>query len=135
MNTSFGWRGARANKIVNRPEEDLQRSVVRYLKAANPRCIWFATTNQRGTRSKVEMGILKAMGARAGVPDLVFVRPMGLIGFIELKAPKGVQSPAQQQFQAECDALGVPYMVCRSLPEVEGVLMGWGIELRGRIAA
>lgn len=131
--TSIGWRG-QPRKITKRPEESLQRAVVKFLTASKPDCLWFASTNQKGTRSKTEMGILKAMGARAGVADLVFFRG-GFIGFIELKSPKGTQSPAQEQFQAECDAAGVPYMVCRSLAEVEETLAGWGVQLRAKVAA
>jgi len=135
MNTAVGSRGPKvARKITKRPEEDLQKAVVRFLWGARPDCQFFATTNQKGRRSTTEMRVLKAMGARAGVADLVFYRG-GFIGFIELKAAKGTQSPAQEQFQAECDASGVPYMVCRSLAEVEGALKGWGVTLRGRLVA
>lgn len=120
---------------MNRPEEILQRQVVSLLNVTAPNCIWFATTNQRGTRSRAEMGILKAMGVRAGVADLVFVLADGRAAFIELKAPDGRQSPAQALFQADCEFHGVPYAVCRSLPEVQGTLAAWGCVLRGRIAA
>lgn len=46
-----------------------------------------------------------------GLPDLLaFVPGRGLV-FIECKRPGGKQSPAQREFQAECEAAGVPYVL------------------------
>lgn len=117
-----------------RPEQVLQQNVARYLAAALPATIWFHIPNGGG-RSKVEAGILKSMGVRAGVADLCFVLPGARVGFIELKAGKGTANPAQKVFRADCELQGVPYAECRSLAEVEGTLAAWGLKARARIAA
>lgn len=118
---------------VKRPEEDLQKVVVRFLKLASPSTVFFAVPNQKGTRKTWEQGLMKALGVRPGVADLVFVLPEGRVGFIELKAPDGGrQSADQAEFEEAVRALGAPYLICRSLAEVEGALMAWGVPLRGR---
>lgn len=118
-----------------RPEQALHQAVVNYLRVTIPRTIWFHVPNGAGNRGGHLGGILKGLGVRAGVADLVFVLPDGRAAFLELKAPKGRQSVDQQIFQADCERLGIPYAVCRTLPEVEGTLLAWNLILRGRIAA
>lgn len=128
MNLSGQRRGP-----VKRPEEDLQKVVVRFLQVACPKLVFFTVPNQRGTRAKWEQQMLKAMGVRAGVADLVFVLPEGRVAFIELKAPEnGRQSADQAGFEEEVRALGAPYLICRTLAEVEGALKAWGVPMRGR---
>ena len=75
---------------------------------------------------------LKDMGTRPGVADLSFVLPGGRAAFIELKAPKGRQSPEQKAFEADCTTNNAPYAVCRSIEEVAETLRGWGVQLRAR---
>ena len=70
---------------------------------------------------------LKRKGVRAGVADLHFVLPGGRLGCIELKAEKGKQTPTQVEFQTNIASKGALYAVCKSLPEVEGTLKGWGV--------
>ena len=119
---------------MQRPEEALHRQAVAFLNATAPDCLYYHPANG-GARSKAEAGILKAMGVRAGVPDLAFVLRDGRAAFIEMKAPTGRQTPAQAVFQMECERIGAPYAICRSLAEVQGTLAAWGVILKGRIAA
>lgn len=116
-----------------RPEEILQRQVVGFLRLAAPNALWFAVPNQRGTRDRWEQALLKAMGVRAGVADLVFVLDGGRVAFIELKSGTGRLSAEQALFQEHCERLGAPYLVCRSLAEVEGALAAWRVPLKGRV--
>ena len=51
-----------------------------------------------------------------GLPDIIAFTP-GL-SFIEAKAPKGVQTPHQKDFQAHCDKAGIPYILARSVNDV-----------------
>lgn len=106
------------------PESALQRDVVRYLAAAQPRCIWFHVPNG-GSRDIREASIFKGLGVRAGVADLVFLGSGGA-ACIELKAGKGKQSPAQLQFEEDCARLGIPYEVCTSFEEVHACMVRWG---------
>ena len=115
---------AAAYAAVNRREEALQRQVVSLLFYCRPRCVWFAVPNQRGTRKRYEAEILKAMGVRAGVADLIFLS----VGVIELKADeKGKLSEAQLAFFEECDAFGVRRAVCWSVVGVIETLRSWGV--------
>lgn len=122
-----------------RPEQALQKLVVEHLELAYPGLLFFHVPNSSGNRGAHLGGILKAMGVKAGVPDLVLILPNGLAGFIELKAAKGKLSPAQDAFRTRAKALGCLWEEARSLPEVAGILDGWltpfGWRSRVRIAA
>lgn len=109
---------------MKRPEETLQRQVASYLSAI-PGLLWWATANQRGTRSRAEMGVLKAMGVRAGVSDLHFLLPGGKLGVIELKAGKGVLTPAQRDFIQAVQEAGGKAAVCRTLDDVATTINAW----------
>jgi len=121
--------------MTARPEEDLQRAVVAFLAAVLPAdAVCWATPNQRGTRKRWEMGVLKALGVRAGVPDLFVLYDGQLIG-IELKAAKGRLSEAQTAFQATMVRAGAVVAVCRSVDAVADALAYADVPLKGRISA
>lgn len=88
-----------------------------------------------GKRNRREAARFKAMGVRAGVADDVFIMPGAKVGFIELKVGRNTQEDSQLGFEADVTALGCEYVVCRSLGEVTAALEGWGIQLKGRVAA
>lgn len=116
---------------MKRPEQALQRAVVDYLRLALPSHIVIHVPNGGG-RSHIEAAILKGIGVRAGVADLLIMGD-GRVWHLELKRPGGRQSPAQVGYQAECVAKGLPYAVASSLEEVEAALASWGLEPRARI--
>lgn len=116
-----------------RPEEQLQQAIVRFLGIALPRdAFLFATTNQRGTRKRFEMGILKAMGARPGVPDLCLLHRGKFMG-LEVKAEKGRLSEHQATAADAIVEAGGFYSVVRSVEEVERCLRSWGVILRATV--
>ncbi len=110
---------------MRRPEEALQRLCVDYASRAYPKLILFAVTNQKGTRSAIEMAILKSMGAKPGVSDLVLCLPNGRFAAIELKAPKGRLSDSQSDFLAAVELTGGYTAVVRSIDEFAAVLGRW----------
>lgn len=116
------------------PEENLQKAIVRFLgHALPPDSFFFATTNQRGTRKRFEMGILKAMGARAGVPDLCILHRGRFFG-LEVKAPKTGRLSEHQANAADAIVqAGGFYSVVRSVEEVERCLRAWGVILRATV--
>jgi hypothetical protein len=118
---------------MNRPEDRLHIQVAHFLRVACPDLLFYHAPNGGG-RDAREAAKLKAMGVRRGVADLAFVLPDGRAAFIELKADKGRQSPHQKLFEEDCARRGVPYLICRSLAEVEGALAAWGIPTRARAA-
>lgn len=118
-------------------EEQLQRSLVDLLHvAAVPDVIWWHTPNGMA-RSKSEGGRLKAMGVLPGVYDLAFIVPTPFDTFVfpfphflELKRPRGVESPAQIAFAERCDRIGVPHAVTSDFDHAVAILTAWGVLAR-----
>lgn len=81
-------------------EEDEQRTLAQWLDLHG--ITWFHVPNQRGTRKRYEMGILWALGVKAGVPDAMILdppprRPEVRGVAIELKRRKGGRLSTHQQ--------------------------------------
>ena len=114
-------------------EEELHRAVAQYLERSTypHECLWWHTPNGGG-RGPAEGGILKAMGVKAGIPDLFILRN-GLLFGIELKSEDGNVSPSQGAMIMALDHHNVPVVVCRSIDEVEAALRQWSIPTHGRI--
>ena len=77
-----------------------------------------------GFRWRDEAAKFKAMGVRAGFPDLVLLVPKGKCPFlaIELKYGRNGQSPRQKAYQKALEAIGARYVVVRSLEEFRRVI-------------
>lgn len=98
-------------------ESILQRNCVAWFRlqyrALAP--LLFAVPNGGG-RSRVEAAIMKAEGVTPGVSDLILLVPRGGHNAlcIEMKTPKGRQSPAQKAWMDAAVKAGAVYAVCRS---------------------
>ena len=121
------------------PERDLQRTLIRWLRAALPLGAFaFAIPNeQRGDAvsdvQRMRFGAArKASGVVSGMPDVGLVLHGGRVAWLELKAPKGRTSDMQDGLHARLDALGHQVAVIRSIDEAEAVLRAWGVPLRVR---
>lgn len=111
------------------PEQDFQIALVRDLdRILDPAVLLFAVPNG-GWRTRAEAGIFRAMGQRAGMPDLMLLCAGRAFG-LELKTAKGTLSPAQQDMHARLTELGIPVAVVRTLDEALFVLEGWNIPTR-----
>jgi hypothetical protein len=121
---------------VMRPEEALQRSVVDLLALYEARSLLaFAHVPNGGRRSKAEAGAFKAMGVRAGVPDLLIWTPGGGHFAIELKAGRrAVLSDAQVVWHSTLTSLGHRVYVCRSVDDVERCLRAEAVPPVGTLA-
>lgn len=120
---------------MKRPEETIHRAVAAYLKVALPgACYWTSIPNQRGTRKRFEMGILKALGVKAGAPDIILCWDGRFIG-IELKAPGGKLSDNQESTSDSITLAGGVYTVARSVDDVDGFLRIIGVPLRASLRA
>ena len=91
---------------MNRPEQkltetDIRRQVRDYLRIRG----WFV------------FHILQGLGSYRGIPDLTAVKN-GRTVWIELKRPRGVQSDYQKQFQADLEAAGGEYILCRGIDDL-----------------
>lgn len=77
-----------------------------------------------GKRNAIEAAKFKAMGVRAGFPDLILCMARhGYHGlFIELKTAKGRQSENQKYYQCVLEEQGYCYEVVRSIEEFKQVI-------------
>lgn len=116
------------------PEEALQEAVMQYLDAClPPDAVAWHTPNGRQV-SAITRKIGKAMGVKAGIPDVLILFRGKLIA-LELKAGRGDETAEQQLMAREltyCGAVVGP--VCRSLDEVVA-FVGQILPLRGRLSA
>lgn len=117
---------------MNRPEQSLQIAVAAYLgHALKPPTIWTAFPAGGGGRTRG--AFLKAMGLKAGWPDILVIAPGPWILGIELKAKAGRSSPAQLAIAEQFRAAGMFYEICRSVEEVERDLFLHGIPLSASV--
>jgi Holliday junction resolvase len=84
-------------------ETDIRRQIQDYLRIRG----WFV------------FYILQGLGAYKGIPDLIAVKN-GRVLFIELKTPRGRQSDYQRKFQANLEAAGGEYVLCRGVDDLQG---------------
>lgn len=118
----------------NRPEQALQIATASYLDLALPEdAVWFHPPNG-GARSKAEAGIFKAMGVKAGVPDIIIIW-RGRVIAIELKAPNGRLSTAQKDMHAYLTQAGAFVYTATDVAGVEGYLRGHDIALQATTGA
>ncbi len=111
------------------PEDDLAKAVAETLHVVAPRLLFWHVPNG-GKRNAREAARLKAQGVRSGVADLQFILDDGTAAFIELKVEGTSQTETQKLFQADIEARGLDYVVCRSVDEVLETLRDWGAALR-----
>ncbi|MGO9006617.1 MAG: VRR-NUC domain-containing protein [Beijerinckiaceae bacterium] len=70
---------------------------------------------------------LKAMGVRPGVPDLLLLRPDGVIHCLEFKRAGEYISEDQENFRLHCLAHGIPFVVVSTIDETLYALDKWGV--------
>ena len=113
----------------HRPEDSIQRAVCRHLwTRASPGLVWWAVPNG-GKRNRIEAAIMKGLGVRAGVSDIIAVHE-GKAFALELKAEGGRPTEAQLQFIDDFQAAGGHAVVAEGLDEALRVLEAWK-QLRG----
>lgn len=110
------------------PEQELHGQVTEFLTVVLPSDVYFNTI-PAGGGGKRRGAIIKAMGYRAGCPDLMIVSE-GKAHFIELKAATGRVSPVQSLAMVAIEQAGGKCAVCRSLADVELQLLKWHIPTR-----
>jgi hypothetical protein len=101
-------------------EEDMQLRCVKWFDYQYPNLrLHLHHSPNGGKRNEREGARFKAMGTRAGFPDLLLLHPNKFYPFmgIELKTEKGYQSPTQKEYQKMFEELGAKYIVVRSLDQ------------------
>lgn len=107
------------------PEEDMQVACVRWFAQAHPLLEQVLNHAPNGGKRNAREGArFKAMGTRAGFPDLFLYVPAppyhGLA--VELKSEKGKQSAAQRQWQQYLEHMGYRYELVRELEQFKAVV-------------
>lgn len=109
-----------------REEDQIQAAVCLHLTVrALPGVVWWHTPNG-GSRTAAEAGRFKALGVKAGVPDVLVLRT-GQLFALELKAPGGRLSEAQRAMLAALKAAGAETAVAVGLDEALAQLERWGL--------
>ncbi len=106
-------------------EDNLQIACVRWFSCQHPNLERLLHHSPNGGfRNAREAGRFKAMGTRAGFPDLVLMLPRGGFGSlcIEMKSPTGTLSTAQKEWQRQAEYAGNKYTVCRSIDEFTQII-------------
>jgi hypothetical protein len=96
------------------PEGILQLQIIRYIKSKGG---IVGKTKVQGTYDQVARSYRFDPFLFLGFADLTAFIPH--LVFIEVKAPKGVQSDHQKSFQECCTKAGIPYILARSLSDIE----------------
>lgn len=130
-----------AKRKMTFPESRIQTDIVQYLQMMKIYCLHIP--NERKTTPQA-MGRLISLGLRKGAPDLevwypkpgvdrvalyqsmargdgVFINSVD-IGYIEVKAPNGIQSDMQKKFEQRCKVAGIRYDLAYSVDDVKKIL-------------
>jgi hypothetical protein len=109
-------------------------AVAKYLSLTLQPPHWFSTF-PAGGGGKARGGQLKAMGLKAGVPDILIISGFtGRANWIELKAPQGTESVAQKETRKALEYARCGTAVCRSIEDVQAALEAWGFNVKARAA-
>jgi hypothetical protein len=111
---------------MTRPEQEIQRAVVQHLAIRGARdCFSFHVPNG-GWRSRVEASIMKGLGVRAGVPDIIAIKN-GRAYALELKGPGRRLTAVQREAHAALTAAGATVASAGSLDEALAQLETWAL--------
>lgn len=114
---------------MKHPEAQLQRAIVQYLGIleGQGRLFFFHVPNEGGRGLKQRGAILKGLGLRAGVPDLIICCPCGQVQFVEIKTERGTLSVNQGMTFAALARLGFSPDIVRSLDDMIALCKYWGL--------
>jgi len=116
-------------KGAPQPSEDqVQRSVLAYLKRLHIEPLTWHVRNETDKKlTRNQMFRRKALGKKGGVPDLTICWPGGVVVFLELKAPGGSTTVAQEDRIARLEQLGHHVGVASTLDEARAVFRKAGV--------
>jgi len=109
---------------VNQTEQQIQKSIVKYLRHELPRAIINHSRNEgnRGGKRGMIDGVRgKLMGVCAGYPDIV-IHDQGETFFIEVKREKSYLTKTQREVRSNLIGQGYKYCIARSNQDVESFI-------------
>ena len=112
-----------------RPEQLIQKAVFDHLRQRGRPGVFAFHVPNGGYRKPIEAAIMKGLGVRAGVPDIIAIH-QGRVYGLELKADGGRATPKQLQAVADMEAAGAYCCIAEGLDRALAVLESWGL-LRG----
>lgn len=123
---------------MTRPEEQIQRAIVRALRIALPHG-WHVIGISNNPRSAITGAKEKAMGMVAGYPDLTILgclidedpaaaRPFA--GFMEVKTKTGRLQPVQRDMHDKLMDCGFPVAIVRSVEDALATAQAWGLPIK-----
>jgi hypothetical protein len=115
-----------------RPEDTIQRAVMQHFAARPAGDVFAFHVPNGGGRSAIEAAILKGLGVKAGMPDIIAIKG-GHAYALELKAPGGRVSDAQAETMRAPEQAGATVAHAQGLDAALAQLEQWGL-LRGRAA-
>lgn len=113
----------------HRPEQAVHQAVVQHLDLRGKPGIFYYHPANGGFRTAIEGSILKSLGVRAGVPDLIILYEGRTFG-LELKAGKAKVTESQRTAHALMRVAGATVETATGIDEALRVLSGWGL-MRG----
>ena len=116
------------------PEQIIQKAVANHLRVRGvPGLVWWHTPNglyAGGKRNRkgiaIQGSIMKGLGVRAGVSDIVAVHN-GKIFALELKAPGGTVTEAQLEFLSDMERAGAYTCCAEGLDAALKTIEAWGL--------
>jgi hypothetical protein len=126
-----------SERFSPRPEQSIHHAVADHLRQRGATgLVWWHTANgmfaggkRSGKGIAIQAAIMKGLGMRAGVADIIAVH-QGKIFALELKTDGGRTSEAQKQFLADMKNAGAHVEVALGLDNALAVLERWQL-LRG----
>jgi hypothetical protein len=108
------------------PESTIQSAVFAHLRARGAPGVFAFHPANGGYRKPIEAAILKGMGVRPGVPDVILIHG-GHCFALELKSEGGRPTEIQLATIAAMKAAGAHTAVAVGLDAALAVLEGWGL--------
>jgi hypothetical protein len=109
-------------------EDQVQRSILNYLRKLPGEPLAWHVRNERDKKlTRNQMFRRKSLGLKAGVPDLTICWKGGIVVFLEVKAPGGEISEAQEDRIARLQELGCHVGVAASLDDALAVFQRAGV--------
>jgi VRR-NUC domain len=111
------------------PEAQIQRAVFQHLRLRPAAGVFAFHCPNGGARRPIEASILKGLGVKAGVPDVIAIKG-GHTYALELKAPGGRLSDSQKDAHEQLRDAGAEVAVADNLDDALHQLEAWEL-LRG----
>ena len=113
--------------VFEASEDIIHVSILDYLDWNLPKHSTMAWHSANGGKRNVGTGRkMKALGVRAGFPDLAFLCD-GKLYTLEVKTSTGKQRQTQEAWEKYITDAGGFYAIVRSIDETEAALKKWGI--------